>query len=186
MTRAPHREAFTLVELLVVVAIIAILVSVLLPTLQDAIEIARQSSCRMHLKALHKAWTEYCLFEKDGRLMRNSDHVYLRSAQEGPQAAEDDSSGTWEEKRPRDVCLRGHQDFASLKLAPIFWPVQSAYHPLNATSGSRCTDDDAGSLPFRTRCGNAGMRIKDVSALAGVGRPLAGIEAAADNRWITR
>ncbi|WP_437230016.1 DUF1559 domain-containing protein [Planctomicrobium sp. SH661] len=47
-----RRSAFTLVELLVVIAIIAILVALLLPAIQQARESARRSQCKNNLKQL--------------------------------------------------------------------------------------------------------------------------------------
>ena len=59
------RVGFTLVELLVVVAIIALLVSILLPTLGKAKEQAKIVSCMSNLRAIGLAYTFYTMENND-------------------------------------------------------------------------------------------------------------------------
>ena len=51
--------AFTLVELLVVVGIIALLVTILMPSLSRALELTRRTICQTNLKALGTGWQIY-------------------------------------------------------------------------------------------------------------------------------
>lgn len=57
--RSNKRSAFTLVELLVVVSVIALLISILLPSLRNAREQAKEVVCASHLAGLGKAFYTY-------------------------------------------------------------------------------------------------------------------------------
>jgi prepilin-type N-terminal cleavage/methylation domain-containing protein len=63
-----HRRAFTLVELLVVVAVIALLVSVLTPALASARRAGQSAACLNNLRQLALAQAAYA-YNHDGRLV---------------------------------------------------------------------------------------------------------------------
>lgn len=72
MIRLPNRRkalrAFTLIELLVVVSIIALLVSILLPALQEARKQAKGVICSTRMRSLGMAWVLYA-DDNNGRII---------------------------------------------------------------------------------------------------------------------
>lgn len=63
--RTSLRSAFTLVELLVVIGIIAVLISILLPTLSKAREAANRAACLSNLHQIHALLEMYAIQNKD-------------------------------------------------------------------------------------------------------------------------
>src|SRR4051812_49460195 len=77
LTRSCRAHAFTLVELLIVVATLAILASLLLPVLDKAKARAQRTRCQSNLKQLNFAWIMYYQ-DSGGRLTESyrSFHPY--------------------------------------------------------------------------------------------------------------
>lgn len=65
MTLENGKKGFTLVELLVVISIIALLLAILMPSLQKAREQARTTVCKNNLKQIHLASSMYALSNND-------------------------------------------------------------------------------------------------------------------------
>ncbi len=63
-----NRKAFTLIELVVVIAVMTLLLALLLPALGAAREQARRAACLSNLRQLTMAWIAYA-HQNDGRLV---------------------------------------------------------------------------------------------------------------------
>ncbi len=98
--RGGSDKAFTLVELLVVVAIIALLVSILTPTLARALERARRASCASNVKEIIRACT---LYAHDAKNHRGSLAMALPSV--APEADDTNGRAWWRPDTGNRACL---------------------------------------------------------------------------------
>jgi len=71
------KKAFTLVELLVVISIIALLMAILMPALSIAKRQAQGVACLANVSSLSKAWYAYAL-DNDGLIVGAHTHLASR------------------------------------------------------------------------------------------------------------
>jgi len=70
-----NKKAFTLVELLVVISIIAMLLAVLIPALNKARDVAKQSVCMNNNRQLMLGWSLYCNANNDKLVFAGTSRV---------------------------------------------------------------------------------------------------------------
>jgi prepilin-type N-terminal cleavage/methylation domain-containing protein/prepilin-type processing-associated H-X9-DG protein len=123
--RTPHGRGFTLIEILVVIAILGILASILLPVFEQAREKARTASCQSNLKQIGLAFAQY---------MQDYDSTYPRLRACYPPTGE--GNGT-----TPDGGASFYYGWASFALDPyiksiqIFWCPSIVYDQENDPSG---------------------------------------------------
>jgi prepilin-type N-terminal cleavage/methylation domain-containing protein len=81
MTSHHRRQAFTLVELLIVIGIIAVLAALLFPAFQTTLEKARRMNCANNLRQL---WASFSSFAQDNEGYLPWCRMHIRADLDGP------------------------------------------------------------------------------------------------------
>jgi len=95
---AERRAAFTLVELLVVISIIALLLSLLTPTLARVKAMGRRTQCQANLRQIHTAATSYQAMYR-GALV--SVHPPVKMPEDGGDEAWVEPPPGWQQRHPQ-------------------------------------------------------------------------------------
>ena len=99
-----RQRAFTLVELLVVVAVIAMLVAILLPSLRRARIVTRRTHCLANLREIAKGWQWY-LDDHDGHFLQDIDANLWYGGQQGTAAGHGGGNPPRARKKPLNLYL---------------------------------------------------------------------------------
>jgi prepilin-type N-terminal cleavage/methylation domain-containing protein len=153
---APRRRlppAFTLVELLVVIGIIALLISILLPSLNKAREASLRTACLANVRSLHQVIVMYA--------SENRDHVPL-----GFFAAEKQGNYFFHRRSPADGKPRGFLLFGLLYQANIIKDARAFYCPAEERTQLQYNGPDnpwppSASVTNHTRIGYGGRPVGD-------------------------
>ena len=113
-----HFRAFTLVELLVVISVIALLVSILLPGLRKARSQAKRIACQANLRQIAVAWDEYLGANKGRFLQGTNANVNFggRQGLGGPAYGGDNPNNPPVVNQPKPKVLNPY-----LKLPEVVW-----------------------------------------------------------------
>lgn len=123
VTRLPlRRRAFTLVEMLVVIAIIAVLAALLLPAIQAAREAARRAQCSNSLRNLSLAMTEF----DSAKGYLPASRMFWQNSPNRPANWNTSLSGTGVNSAPAQTMTWVHQIMPHIDQTPMFEALQRA------------------------------------------------------------
>jgi prepilin-type N-terminal cleavage/methylation domain-containing protein len=151
MKAQARASGFTLVELLVVIAVIAMLVAVVLPSMATSKDTGQSVMCLSNLRQLTAAWMTYTA-DNRGKLVPNGDEISQPSGPTDPNALPGGSLAQW---------CPGRQDLASQLSAANLpdaanvgykWIELGLIYPyVGSVSAYHCPADTGNTLYFGTK-----------------------------------
>ncbi|MFC1781574.1 type II secretion system protein [Planctomycetota bacterium] len=149
------RRAFTLVELLVVISVIAILMAILMPALNSARELGKRSVCLGNQKNLTLAWNMYA-DDNDDKLVNGDigEHPNIHGNENS--WVENDWTGTREQKEQaiKDGALWPYSKSLKIYLCPVIprnqtFEIARSFSIVDSMNAANSLDSD--DLTLRTR-----------------------------------
>jgi prepilin-type N-terminal cleavage/methylation domain-containing protein/prepilin-type processing-associated H-X9-DG protein len=113
-------KGLTLIEILVVIAIIAMLLAILAPALRKVGELSKCMDCQCKLRQISEAWHMY-LNENNERFYQNVNANLNYGGWRGIKGKAGDPNGIWPPYRPLNPCLELPTDMESEHGAEVFF-----------------------------------------------------------------
>lgn len=168
------QNAFTLLEMLVVIAIIALLITILIPALEKAQEQSMRLHCAANLKNLTIAWTLYADDNK-GKLCSGDTELSIQDncwVKEGPMIPGNDIGGT-----PQAIKEGALWDYIgqleNYRCKSDTSGLLRSYCISRAMNGATCTCQEDQVNPFRM-----------LSEITQISEKMVFVEAASRQKWI--
>src|SRR5690349_12324371 len=115
-----RRKAFTLVELLVVIGIIALLIAILLPTLRKARDAANQTKCLSNIRELTMGWLMYAEAHKGKLVYAGTSAPASTPAPGDPDNKPGDDSQCWVKNGNTNQVVEEGALFPYVKQLPLY------------------------------------------------------------------